>query len=288
MKILITGASGYIGTNLVKSLLADDLIKIVTITRSSFDLSAPNYSNIKCDLANPDFDSILPPSIDVVIHLAQSKKYRNFPDDARDVFDINVMATQRLLEWAKKNGVKKFIFASTGNVYKSQNKLLNEIDECSPIGFYGATKYAAEQLVNSYSIFFSTCIFRIFGVYGPGQQNMTVVNILNKVKNNEEVTLAQGEGLSFSPLYIDDCVGMIKEVVYRENKCKIYNLGGVQPITILHLTKLAERAFNTKSILKQTNDELLYLKCDSSLFCSEYNFKHKATLEKGIEKIING
>ena len=70
---------------------------------------------VEIDLANFNVD-ILPKSIDVIFYLAQSNRFREFPDGSNDMLDINICAPNKIIQWAVKNGVKKFIYASSGGV----------------------------------------------------------------------------------------------------------------------------------------------------------------------------
>ena len=105
MNILITGVTGFIGKAFA-SLLADKHL-LYGVTRTS-PLSKVNYIPVVVDLLDLSFQHFLPEDIDVVVHFAQSSKYRDFPDGVADMLRINVGATVDLLEWARQTGVKQF------------------------------------------------------------------------------------------------------------------------------------------------------------------------------------
>lgn len=286
MKILITGATGFIGSNLISSLIKDTGCFIYTVSKTPVSNSSSNLKNILYNLTDKNFTDKLPENVDVVIHLAQSNEYRNFPDKANDIFEVNVHSTQLLLEWSRKTGVKKFIFASTGNVYKLQNKLLNETDICEPEGYYGASKYAAEQLIKPYNQFFETIILRIFGVYGPGQKKMTIPNMIEKIKNGEEIILADGKGLCFTPLYIDDCVEMITRIIHKNQNSKIINLAGSEKIDLGQLVEIICKIIDTAPKIKLIKKDAMYLMGDTTLFKNEYKYSHSIDIGTGIKKTI--
>ena len=290
MNILVTGALGYIGSHLVQKLLGDSKNVVFAVFRNHLQESTFNLIPVIADLTDTNFTDSFPKNIDVIVHLAQSKGYRNFPDASDDIFSVNVRSTQLLLEWGRKNGIKKFIFASTGNVYKQQNKLLKETDICEPIGYYGASKYAAEQLIKPYNQFFQTNILRIFGVYGPTQKNMTIPNIINRIKNGQEITLAKNAGLYFTPLYIDDCVEMILCNIYKsmENSEIIYNLAGNEPVHLGKVLELVSGFINTITpIVRITDEEPMYLMGDDSLFSNDFSFTPSVKIEEGFKKMLS-
>ncbi len=288
MNVLITGSSGFIGSHTIQQLRQHAHITVYALTRSKHVIEQKNSVAIYTNLSDANFETQLPASIDCIVHLAQSDAYREFPEKANAIFDVNLNATQRLLNWAYKNKVKKFIFASSGNVYKQQNKLLNETDVCQPEGYYGASKYAAEQLVKAYSNYFEVCILRIFGVYGPGQKNMTIPNIIQKIKNKQEITLANNQGLWFTPLYITDCAQMITNVILQSptQKCSVYNIAGNEPISLAAFIQLVAQHKNDKPHINVTVNSPMYLMGDASTFYKAFNFSPTTTLAEGLKKVL--
>jgi UDP-glucose 4-epimerase len=202
-KILITGAAGFIGGALIEFLASQKDVSVIPVTREEgYDLSEPGWVK-----------KIPDGHVNTVIHLAQSSFYRDFPGGASDMRRVNIDATAELLEWSRLNGVKRFLFSSTGNVYKASVQPLIESDPTLPVSFYGATKLCAEQLVTQYSQFFTTINMRLFGVYGPGQKRMLISDIISSLRNGSEITLAQGKGLIFTPIYLADCVAIIHSLI---------------------------------------------------------------------------
>src|SRR3989304_3795457 len=126
MKVLITGATGFIGVNLIKSLAAIKKYELFGVGRSSLD--APNYSHLQLDISKEGWTEKINENMDVIIHLAQSKHYRNFPKGNKDLININIKATLELLEWACTHKVTKLIQASSGNIYGFSEGKRKEID----------------------------------------------------------------------------------------------------------------------------------------------------------------
>src|SRR5262245_61485639 len=116
MKIVLTGGTGFIGRNLLNHLCPRHEV-FVLARRGSVWPSPARACWIEQDLARAVEVSRLPSPIDAVIHLAQSSLYKQFPDKAEDIFQINVESTFRLLEYARRASAKSFLFASTGGVY---------------------------------------------------------------------------------------------------------------------------------------------------------------------------
>jgi UDP-glucose 4-epimerase len=288
-KVLITGSSGFIGSWLIKDLfLQNSDFYIYALTRKETYSPYENLVYIKSDLTNPNFTDDLPEGIDLVMHLAQSNNYRLFPEKVFDIFDINIASTQKLLEWSRKTFVKKFIFASTGNVYARKNTHLIESDICFPEDYYGRSKLIAELLVGSYKNYFSVCILRIFGVYGPGQTGMIIPNIIQKVKNHEKITLAKGKGLYFSPLFIVDCIQMIKLILEHANteQFEVFNLSGPEIVSLDEVISATIDSYAFKPEIEITNSEPAWLIGSSEKFICKFNFHYSKDFKSGVKETL--
>ena len=122
--ILVTGATGLIGSSLLKPLVKQ--FDVHATSRSKVNDKITNATWHYVDL-NDDFDfKILPENIEAVIYLAQSEDYRDFPKKAVDIFEINTVKLLRMLDYAREVGAKKFIYASSGGVYGSGEHSFSE------------------------------------------------------------------------------------------------------------------------------------------------------------------
>lgn len=288
MNILITGSSGYIGTNLIRSLAINQEHNIFGVSKRSNGIKSSNYKEIIADLSITDFINRMPNNIqfDAVIHLAQSSFYRDFPEKSQDIFDVNTASTMKLLEWARRKGVKKFIFSSTGNVYSPSEKMLVETDKCSSSSFYSASKILSETLVKEYASYLECYILRIFGVYGPGQNKMIISNLKDKIIKNEEITLTNNLGMVYTPLYIADCINMIEIMLKKNRKNIIYNFAGNESVSLNTITMIISKALNKEPKIKITTGTTNYLNGNNQQFISDYNFKPKYDLKNGIFETV--
>lgn len=202
-RILLTGGSGLIGQRLVE--LAPPALEILTVGRRA---PRGRCAWIETDLGGAWSEATLPAGVETVVHLAQSRRYREFPAAAADLFAVNVASTQRLLEWARTRGVRRFVLASSGGVYGRGPEPFAE-DTPLPAGgapnAYLAGKLAAELLAHSYRGCFDVIVLRPFFVYGPAQDpEMLLPRIVAAVAAGRPVRLEGAAGMRCNPLHVDD------------------------------------------------------------------------------------
>lgn len=289
MNILITGSGGYIGSNLIGRLKDNcNISKIFGVDILPQSFAAENVVHIGVDLSADGWTRGIEEQVDTVVHLAQSKKYRDFPDGAEDMFRINIKSTFDLLEWGRSKKIKKFIFASSGSVYRPKNNRLRETDKCIPTSMYAATKLTAEHLIRQYRGHFSTAVMRIFTVYGPGQKSMLIPNVIEKVKNGEEITLARGKGIFLTPIYIDDCVSAIEKLILTglgEDE-GIVNIAGNEILSLGDIVKILGRMLRIKPLIKLNKNQPLFLTADNRKMLSIMGFPDFIPFKIGIKKFL--
>ena len=249
MKILITGSAGFIGRHLTSRLQPHH--EVFALARQH----APEKHHgaarrVESDLTRPLDRARLPDEIDAVIHLAQSRFYKQFPDRAGDIFEVNVQSTFQLLEYAREAGARCFIFASTGGVYGYGPEKFAETDAVNLSNFYLSSKYSAELLVGSYQQFFRTIIFRFFFVYGPGQEGMLVASLIDKVKHGEAIVIEGETGLRINPIFIDDAVRVFEPALHLQTSA-VVNVAGDEIVTIADLVGLIEGVSGSKALVEQ-------------------------------------
>ena len=272
---LITGATGFIGSALVARLKAEHAVNVIGVSRS-----------LGVDLTVADWQAKLPHvKVDTVVHLAQSTRYRDFPKSASDMVATNIDATASLLEWSRNNDVRRFIFTSTGNVYRPSDEEWDEESPLEPASFYGASKLAAEYLVKQYSKYFEVVILRLFGVYGPNQQNMLISNIIKKIRTGEEIQLAGGDGLLINPIYIDDVSYIIGDLVTRilTERLTILNLAGNENLSLMHIVNRLEIILSMSAKVVVTRGDPLHFLANTKNLISLFPVHKFVDIDVGLK-----
>jgi UDP-glucose 4-epimerase len=190
----------------------------------------PNVSWLTCDLAQCWDIACLPKHIDVIIHLAQSRRFREFPVAATDMFAVNVASTLRLLDYARQAGARQFIYASSGGGYGSGPRPFVETDAFQPddqLNFYLMTKAHGETLVHKYTAFFLTTVLRPFFVYGVAQHSqMLIPRLMRSVQDGQPIRLAGASGIRINPIYYVDFVEVLERCLALQQSCTLNVAGG--------------------------------------------------------------
>lgn len=268
--ILITGGAGFIGSNLIKKLLSLGTYKVLVVDNfDDFYSKEIKLSNIKQFSNQTDFyftegdilDNSLLDSfnekIDVIVHLAAKAGVRPSIIDPSKYQKVNEAGTLNLLEFAKKNKIQRFLFASSSSVYGVNNNVpWNEDDKLlTPISPYAATKLSSEMMGHVYSYLFDVnfIALRFFTVYGPGQRpDLAIHKFFNLINENKEIEV-YGDGSTYRDYtFVDDIIdGVISSITYsRSCKFEIINLGNNKTIKVMELIGLIEQIIHKKANIK--------------------------------------
>ena len=223
----------------------------------------------------------------MVYHLAQSKRYREFPDGAIDMSAVNITSTVEILGWSLKNSVKKFIYTSTANVFKKSTCKIKSTHPCEPKSMYSATKLSAEFIIKQYEEYFQIIILRLFTIYGPKQRNMLIPTLIEKVSLGQEIFLANGVGIYLTPLFISDCIeALLKLVDLNRSKTILYNLAGSEIIDLSEILDILEGFLNKKSNRINTNEEPLYITGSNDRISHNILYQPKINIYEGLKKTV--
>lgn len=242
MKILISGGSGLLGHAVVNKLAHNNKIYVLNRNINQTFNTSKNIEYIYCDLSSELSNTRFPKNLDVIIHLAQSNFYKNFPSDVQNIFDINIQSTQQLLNLGLKTNIKHFIFTSSGSVYEPYINL-NEYSFLNPSSYYANSKLIGERLVRSYGDFFNTSILRLFFLYGPHPHNkQTLINAMIKKIINQETIIIDGKpkGMIFTPTLTIDIANFLEKYL-QSNQNGIYNIANPKSYSLLDIIEVLSK-----------------------------------------------
>ena len=253
--ILITGAAGFIGFHLAKSLL-DEQYEIIGFDNINnyYDVSLKyarleilskykNFKFIKADLADENsvnnvFKTYKP---DIAVNLAAQAGVRYSIDNPKAYIDSNIIGFFNVLEACRHYPVKHLIYASSSSVYGNQKKTPFSVDDNvdRPISLYAATKKSNELMAFTYSHLYKIPAtgLRFFTVYGPfGRPDMAYFGFTNKIFAGEPIKIFNNGDMLRDFTYVDDIVTGIKNILpcppqkdENEDQYKVYNIGNNKP-----------------------------------------------------------
>jgi nucleoside-diphosphate-sugar epimerase len=204
--VLITGATGFIGSRLVTALAGNPEFRIYALVRRAPVHLYPNVTYVYQDLAFPIIAQRLPANLDIVVHLAALVNFdQDNPRQLETALNVNVGGTLRLLAYSRKAGAKLFVYGSTGGVYGSRDGYTDESASHNPMDFYSVTKCQAELNVNYFGQYFPTVVLRYWFPYGLGTPN-PIEDLIRRVIQDEPVIVLQSGRPRINPLHVDDAV----------------------------------------------------------------------------------
>lgn len=241
MRVLLTGATGFVGQALLPRLAAAGH-EVVALTRGPADPPG----GLRWDLASGEPPPPgLPARIDAVVHAAQSRHHRAFPGDAAEMFAVNAAGTAALLAYAARAGASRFCLLSTGTVYEPFHCGLDEDAPLAPTSMLGASKLAAEVIARPYAALFPIAVLRIFTPFGPGQTGRLIPNLIERVRGGQAVQVsADGEGMRLAPIYIDDLCSVVAAAV-EEAWSATLNVASPHATTIREVAELIGRGLGS-------------------------------------------
>lgn len=238
IRVVITGAAGLLGEQAVRFFCKNYAVHAILRRKDSNEVPGVKYHYL--DLSS-DFDlSKLPRQVDVIIHLAQSSKFREFPEEALDVFNVNVGSLARLLDYARSVGCKKFIYASSGGVYESGASVVYENSPIVPhgrLGYYLGSKLCGEVLAQNYSNIMDVSVLRFFFIYGRRQRrSMLLPRLVDNIAAGRPIQLQSENGLVINPIHVQDAVSALDYVV-RSDGSNTFNIAGVEEVSLKELSQ---------------------------------------------------
>jgi UDP-glucuronate 4-epimerase len=254
MNILVTGCSGFIGSNLCETLCQENNVWGIDRVNLPHDFQAnKNFSFYQADLLQADLVEILE-KVDFVIHLAASAGVKPSCDSPTLYCENNILVTLRLLDLCAKMKIKYFIYASSSTVYGNGTNIESIPTTDSLLSPYAITKKSVELFCDWYSRHHDMKIvgFRLFSVYGPRcRKDMAPYKFINAILNDEPIYINGDGSLRRDFTYVSDVVdGIVLTLQYITNmktNHEIFNLGNASDVSINDFIGTIETLIQKKS-----------------------------------------
>ena len=286
MNTLVTGACGYKGSVLVPKLIKRgyNVTALDIQWFGNFLKPAPNLKILKHDVN--DTENINLEGIDVIIHLASIGNDPTGDLNPKVTWETSCLSTMRLIDRCSREGIKRFIYASSGSVYGlKEEKNVTEGLTLVPISEYNKTKMVSERVVLSYSSKVKSQIIRPATVCGlsPRMRLDVSVNLLTMAALEKKVITVFGGEQVRPNIHIDDITDVYLHFLDNPNLEGVYN-AGFENLSIRSIAEIISKKLNVPIKYTSTNDIRSY-KVDSTKLLNT-GYKQKFSVEDAIDQII--
>lgn len=331
MKILVTGTAGFIGYHLAKRLLerGDEVVGIDSINdyydvrlkyarlsetgiaeseieygKAVQSTEYPAYRFIKLQLEDRDALQKLfaEEHFDAVMNLAAQAGVRYSLENPYAYIESNVVGFVNLLECARHNPVRHFVYASSSSVYGGNTKTpFSEDDRVdNPVSLYAATKKSNELMANVYSKLYGipTTGLRFFTVYGPwGRPDMAPILFAKAIVAGEPIKVFNNGNLSRDFTYIDDIIEGVVRVIDKAPAAtdehpvpaEVYNIGCGHPMQLMDFIRTLEKSLGKKAemnMMPMQKGDVYTTYADTTKLERDFGYKPHVTLEEGIARFV--
>lgn len=327
MKILVTGAAGFIGAHLSKELvkkgaevvgldnLNDYYDPRLKVDRMQSLAAGERFTHINMDIADRKAMEALfvENKFDAVVNLAAQAGVRYSLINPHSYVDTNLVGFVNLLEGCRHSGVKHFVYASSSSVYGANTKMPFSVHDNvdHPVSLYAASKKANELMAHTYSHLFNlpTTGLRFFTVYGPwGRPDMALFLFTKAILEGKPIDVFNHGNMERDFTYIDDIVEGVVRVVYQRAEknvawsgdypdpatsyCpyKVYNIGNNNKEKLLRYIEVLEEVLGKKAeknFMDMQPGDVAATFADVEDLVRDFDYKPATTLEYGITKFVD-
>lgn len=304
-RVLVTGGAGFIGSHLVERLIVEGFhVEVID------DLSTGRVENLSDvwqnkklhfafgDIRNQQLVKICLRDVEAVVHLAAIASVKKSIEEPLATHDINASGTLNLLKASSEARVRKFVFASSCDVYGDAHELpISEGHPVNPLSPYAASKLAGEGYCQAFarSYGLDTACLRLFSVYGPrqygGEYGGVISRSLDRLSDNLP-PIIEGDGEQYRDfIHVRDVADAVLKVL-RGEKCagEVYNIGSGKATKVNELIRLLQRLVGKEGIepmhLDAVSGEIRSSLADIRKAVQQLGFGPRLELEEGLSLLV--
>ena len=306
MKVLVTGAAGFIGMHCVERLLArgDSVVGVdnmndyyeVSLKESRLARIAghPDFSNRLASIEDRQVmaDIFAAEKPDRVIHLAAQAGVRYSIENPHAYVDANLAGFMNILEGCRHNNVQHLVYASSSSVYGGNERMPfsehHSVDH--PVSLYAATKKANELMAHTYSHLFDlpTTGLRFFTVYGPwGRPDMALFKFARAMLRGEAIDVYNNGQMVRDFTYIDDIVEGVIRLLDKVATFRVFNIGNGNPVPLLDYISALESALGIeakKNMMPMQPGDVPMTSADTSELADWVGFAPDTDVKDGVQR----
>jgi UDP-glucuronate 4-epimerase len=314
MRVLVTGAAGFVGSHVCRRLLerGDEVLGVDNINpyynpqlkQDRLAQLTPHrgfrFARLELAASAVTVEIAAAGPFDVAVHLAAQAGVRYSQEAPRSYVASNVAGLLNVLEACREGASQHLVFASSSSVYGDSTSFpVNETaDVTRPVSLYAATKMAGELMAYSYADQYGLAVtaLRLFTVYGPwGRPDMAIFKFTDAILNSRPVELYAAGTLRRDFTYVDDIVqGVIGAIDHpptgEDTKFRAYNLGRGEPVAVLDLLAEIENALGRRAIRKNLPPQLgdvTVTFADIAAARREIGYRPQTSVREGIRRFVD-
>jgi nucleoside-diphosphate-sugar epimerase len=305
MKMLVTGGAGFVGSNLAEMLVnrGHDVVVLdnFSLGREENLCSIKNkITVVKGDIRDRDLMMKITKGVDVIFNQAAASSRPMFLKDLKDALSVNIDGFVNVLDSARKNGVKRVVYASTSSLYGNNTPPLKESMKIEPVNFYASSKLMNEHIASCYSTEhgIETIGLRYMSVYGPREEGKGIyANLVSQflwsMKKNEQPVI-YGDGKQTRDfVYVKDvCQANILAATSKKKiSCNVFNVGTGKATSlndiVSMINSLLGRKIKPKYVKNTVKNYIFMQQADIAKARKELDYSPKYDLKHGIKEIIS-
>lgn len=310
--ILVTGVAGFIGSNLAKRLLENN-VRVIGLDNLNdyYDVSLKeerlkmlehkNFHFIKGDLADKELlmNIFKEEKIDIVVNLAAQAGVRYSIENPDAYIQSNIVGFFNILECCRHYPVEHLLYASSSSVYGGNDKVPFSTEDKTdmPVSLYAATKKSNELMAYAYCKLYGIKAtgLRFFTVYGPmGRPDMAYFSFAKKIMKDETIQIFNNGDMYRDFTYIDDIIEGVYRMLANSPICdkngvfhKVYNIGNNNPEKLMYFVEILENALGKeakKEFLPMQPGDVYQTYADVSDLERDFDFRPSTSLKDGINE----
>ena len=299
-KVLVTGGAGFIGSHLVRAILArGDNVRVLDdySSGSKANLDGVDVELVVEDIRNEATVKRAVEGVDTVFHLAAFVSVPASMEDPTKCYDTNVMGSLNILRAAQEAGVHRVVLASSAAVYGERDEIVLENDTPLPVSPYAVSKLSMEHLAQMYTRAYGleTVCLRFFNVFGPCQSPdspyaAAIPRFTQDLINKNQVTIYGDGSQTRDFVFVEDVVqGILKASEVEDVAGKVFNLSGGKSISILELVDILHRFFpeaKEPTYGPARDGDIRFSQADITRAIEALEYRPNVAVEEGLRRTV--
>ena len=297
--ILLTGATGFIGSHLLEKLLKESY-NVIVLKRSFSDTWRIKHLLIKVkkyDIDKISLETVFKENkIDCVIYLATYYRKKHSKEDVVNMIDTNIKFPSELLEQMRLSSVKYFINTGTFFEYAQKSEPINETQSRLPYDLYAATKIAFSEILKYYSDqqSITSIDLKLFAPYGPKDNEKLIVFVVKNYLGKKKFSISPGEqkwNWTFVKDIADAYIKALKYIEKMDNSYEVFNIGSDKIYSIKEIIEVIEKINGGECLVSYdkpySKNEIFYVCCDNTKAKNLLGWIPKYNLQDGLKQTYN-